>query len=63
MKAIKSKAEYKKIMAEILSLMNKGEANVTIEESNKIRKLALAAHIYEKDVFATSHTCDGRGDD
>lgn len=51
MKAIKSKTEYKKTMDEILSLMNKGEANVSTQESNKIRELALAAQAYEQSIY------------
>lgn len=49
MKTIKSKTEYPKTKAEILFLMNKGEANVT----NKIRELALAAQAYEKNICTT----------
>lgn len=54
MTAIKSETEYQRIMAEILFLMYKGEANVTIEESNKIRELALAAQAYEK-IYTTAN--------
>jgi len=52
MKPIKTKAEYQNVMAEIFSLMNKGEANVTTKESNRIRELGLAAQGYEKKIYA-----------
>jgi HTH-type transcriptional regulator/antitoxin HigA len=50
-KQIKSEAQYRKAMDEILSLMNKGEANLTKSQSAKLRKLAIAAQSYEKSVY------------
>ncbi len=51
MKTIKSKSEYKKVAEEVLHLMNKGEKNLTGDESNKVRNLALILHAYEKDLY------------
>ncbi|WP_439558070.1 hypothetical protein [Dyadobacter sp.] len=48
---IKDEQEYELIMAEILDLMNKGEANLSPDESEKIRTLALAAQAYEKEHY------------
>ena len=51
MKAIKSKSEYKKVAETLFNLMNKGEKNLTKEESNNTRNLALAIQAYEKDLY------------
>jgi HTH-type transcriptional regulator/antitoxin HigA len=51
MTEIKNKTDYKKVMDEILVLMNKGEANVTDEESSKIRELAIAAQNFERRIY------------
>lgn len=51
MKAIKTKGEHKKIMSEILALMNKGEANLTEKETDKLRSMAVAAQSYEQNVY------------
>ncbi|MCF2490193.1 type II toxin-antitoxin system HigA family antitoxin [Dyadobacter sp. CY347] len=45
---IKSEREYDRIMEEILDIMNKGEANLSSDESEKLRLMALAAQAYEK---------------
>ncbi len=46
--SIQSKAEYEKIMEEILALMNKGEEELTENECKKLRSMALAAQEYEQ---------------
>jgi HTH-type transcriptional regulator/antitoxin HigA len=51
MKLIQTAAEYKKVMDEILTLMNKGEARLSKTESSHIRSLALAAQSYEKSIY------------
>lgn len=51
MKKIIKEAEYKKVMDEILTLMNKGEGNLTKKESNQLRSMALAAQAYEKSIY------------
>jgi len=51
MKAIKTEAEYKKTMSEILRLMNKGEAALSKIESEKLRSMALVAQAYEKSIY------------
>jgi HTH-type transcriptional regulator/antitoxin HigA len=50
-KAIKTEAQYKKTMDEILVLMNKGEANLSKGQTDKLRALALAAQAYEKSIY------------
>jgi HTH-type transcriptional regulator / antitoxin HigA len=50
-KQIKSEAQYRRAMAEILNLMNKGEANLSKSQTNKLRKLAVAAQSYEKSIY------------
>ena len=50
-KPIKTEPEYKKAMDEILTLMNKGEANLSKSQTDKLRHLALAAQSYEKGVY------------
>ncbi len=47
----KTEAEYNNGMAEILALMNKGEANLEKREMAKLRSLALAAQAYEKNIY------------
>lgn len=46
-KRIKTEADYTDVMAKIDSLMAKGSNNVSNEELNEIRKLALNAQEYE----------------
>ncbi|HWK07592.1 MAG TPA: helix-turn-helix domain-containing protein [Puia sp.] len=48
---IKTEAQYKKSMDEILTLMNKGEANLSRSQTDKLRTLALAAQSYEKSIY------------
>ena len=43
----KDEASYNTAMEEILSLMNKGEGNLTPAETEKLRNMALAAEAYE----------------
>ena len=45
---MKTEKEYKSVMARINSLVKKGEANLTKEETHELRRLAVAAHKYEK---------------
>ena len=45
--AIKSERQYDSIM----DIMNKGEANITKEESEKLRTMALAAQAFEKEHY------------
>jgi len=51
-KAIRTKVQYKKLMDEILMLMNKGEAALSKKEAEKLRTMALAAQSYEKAIYA-----------
>ncbi len=51
MKTFKTEAGYNKAMREILHLMNKGEANLTKEEIEKLRSMTLAAQAYEKSIY------------
>lgn len=51
MKAIKKETQYKAVMNEIFTLMNKGEANLSKMETLKLRTLALAAQSYEKSIY------------
>lgn len=51
MKSIKTEVQYKKTMDEILALMNKGEANLSKTETDKLRVMALAAQAYEKSIY------------
>jgi HTH-type transcriptional regulator/antitoxin HigA len=51
MKAIKKETQYKKVMDEILTLMNKGERNLSKSETVKLRAMALAAQSYEKSIY------------
>jgi len=51
MKIFKTKAGYNKVMDEILRLMNKGEANLSKSETEKLRSMSLAAQAYEKSVY------------
>jgi HTH-type transcriptional regulator/antitoxin HigA len=39
--------DYKNAMKEILTLMNKGEGNLSENETNKLRQMAIAAEEYE----------------
>jgi HTH-type transcriptional regulator / antitoxin HigA len=48
---IKSEAQYRRAMEVILTLMNKGEANLSRSQSDKLRKLAVAAQSYEKSIY------------
>jgi HTH-type transcriptional regulator / antitoxin HigA len=49
---IKSEAQYRRAMEVIFTLMNKGEANLSRSQSDKLRKLAVAAQSYEKSIYA-----------
>jgi HTH-type transcriptional regulator/antitoxin HigA len=51
MKTIKTEAQYKKAMSQILTLMNKGEGNLTKTEAVQLREMALAAQTYEKSIY------------
>ena len=51
MKSIKTEAQYKRAMDEILTLMNKGEVNLSKPETDKLRGMALAAQAYEKSIY------------
>ncbi|MBS1664800.1 MAG: helix-turn-helix domain-containing protein [Bacteroidetes bacterium] len=48
---IKTEVQYKRAMDEILTLMNKGEDNLSKSQSDKLRSLAKAAQAYEKSVY------------
>jgi len=50
-KTIKTETQYKKVMDEILILMNKGEDNLSKSQTDKLRSLALAAQSYEKSIY------------
>lgn len=50
-KQIKTEPQYRRAMAKILNLMNKGEANLSISQSDQLRKLAVAAQSYEKSIY------------
>ena len=51
MKTFKNAIQYDKAMDEILHLMNKGEANLTKDETEKLRSMSLAAQAFEKSVY------------
>ncbi|WP_342083754.1 helix-turn-helix domain-containing protein [Dyadobacter sp. OTU695] len=46
-----TEAEYESAMDEIYELMNRGEANLTEAEKDKVRDMALAAEAYEDKHF------------
>lgn len=46
-----SEKQYNSVMSEILALMNKGEANITDQEADRLRILALEAQEYEKSIY------------
>ena len=48
---IESAREYNALMKKIDALMKKGENNLTNDEANKLRNLALAAQAYEKTIY------------
>ncbi|MFN8346613.1 MAG: helix-turn-helix domain-containing protein [Spirosomataceae bacterium] len=48
---ITNETEYERIMEEILHLMNQGEGNLNKEEKEKLRNLALAAQVYEQNLY------------
>ncbi len=48
---IKTEVEYKKVMDEILSLMNKGEGNLSKTQMGRLRLLAASAQAYEKSLY------------
>ncbi|TDX01608.1 helix-turn-helix domain-containing protein [Dinghuibacter silviterrae] len=48
---IATEAQYGKTMEEILSLMNKGEKNLSKAESEHLREMAFAAQQYEKERY------------
>ncbi|WP_031526430.1 helix-turn-helix domain-containing protein [Dyadobacter crusticola] len=43
----KTTKEYESAMAEILTLMNRGEGNLSKTEQEKLRKMAIAAEAFE----------------
>lgn len=47
----RTEAEYETAMDEIYELMNRGEANLTEAEKDKVRDMALAAEAYEDEHF------------
>ena len=51
MKTFKTTDEYNKAMDDILRLMNKGEANLSKSEIEKLRSMSLAAQAYEKNIY------------
>ncbi len=56
-----SEKQYESVMSEILTLMNKGEDNLTTPEISRLRTLALEAQQYEKSVYQipTPSTLEG----
>ncbi|RZJ99511.1 MAG: helix-turn-helix domain-containing protein [Flavobacterium sp.] len=58
---IKSEKAYNTAMAEIDTLMKKGENNLTNVEANKLKAMALAAEAYEKTLYKipTPKTLEG----
>ncbi|SDG97151.1 hypothetical protein SAMN04487996_12659 [Dyadobacter soli] len=50
-----TKEEYDRLMVEILNLMNKGEANLSVSELNEIKEMALLAQAYEREHYYPSH--------
>ena len=51
---ITSEAQYRTAMTDILTLMNKGEQNLSKAESGKLRSMAEAAQAYEKSIYTVS---------
>lgn len=47
----KTEAEYETAMDEIYELMNRGEANLSEAEKDKVREMAVAAEAYEDKHF------------
>ncbi len=58
---INSEEEYEKIMEDILDLMNKGEGNLENAEKERLRTLAVAAQLYEHNLYSipTPNTLEG----
>lgn len=52
---ILTEEQYEKLMAEILDLMNKGEANLSATELNEIKEMALLAQAYEREHHYPPH--------
>jgi HTH-type transcriptional regulator/antitoxin HigA len=48
---IDTEASYQAVMAKIDGLMAKGSGNVSVEELSEIRRLALSAQEYEKNLY------------
>lgn len=48
---ILSEKQHESVMSEILTLMNKGESNLTDQEADQLRNLALKAQEYEKSIY------------
>jgi PHD/YefM family antitoxin component YafN of YafNO toxin-antitoxin module len=48
---ITSKKRYHETMAGIYDLMNKGEANLTKSELERVRQMAAAAELYEDETL------------
>ena len=51
---IKSEVEYEDIMGKIEELMDKGESNLSILESDQVRNMALAAQNFERKHYRTA---------
>jgi len=52
---ILTEEQYEKLMEDILNLMNKGEANLTVSELNEIKEMALLAQAYEREHHYPEH--------
>lgn len=52
---ILTEKQYEKLMEDILDLMNRGEANLTVSELNDIREMALLAQAYEREHYYPNH--------
>lgn len=50
---IQNEIDYERFMGEIEDLMDKGESNLTIEESDLVRNMAIAAQAYEQKNYRT----------
>ncbi|WP_316818087.1 helix-turn-helix domain-containing protein [Pedobacter nyackensis] len=51
MKHISKDSEYQAVMSKIETLMTKGSKNVSKEELDELRELALMAQTYEKSIY------------
>jgi HTH-type transcriptional regulator/antitoxin HigA len=48
---VKTEKEYKAVMERINKLMKKGETKLTKEETDELRRLAVAAQKYERALY------------